>query len=82
MENFVKRRPAALSAALTLTLLAVSTPALADPPWARGGHGFRHGPPPWAPAHGWRRKHAFERYGYAYRAPRHSYGVRAYDYRY
>ncbi|MBB2963705.1 hypothetical protein [Methylobacterium sp. R2-1] len=54
----------------TLTLLSVlafaggilgtTSAAMADPPWARGGRGFHHGgPPPWAPAHGWRRKHEF-----------------------
>lgn len=62
--------------------LLVATPAaLADPPWARGGKGYhRGGPPPWAPAHGWRRKHAYDGgYGRSYRGFR-SYEGRRYGY--
>lgn len=45
-------------------VFAASSPALADPPWARGERGFRHGgPPPWAPAHGYRRHREFGGYG-------------------
>ncbi|CAO4145922.1 hypothetical protein [Methylorubrum aminovorans] len=72
----------------TLTLLSVlafaagivgtTTAAMADPPWARGGRGLHHGgPPPWAPAHGWRRKHEYGgHYGRSYRGSR--YGERRY----
>ncbi|SOR30270.1 conserved protein of unknown function, putative exported protein [Methylorubrum extorquens] len=75
----------------TLTLLSVlafaggilgtTSAAMADPPWARGGgRGFHHGgPPPWAPAHGWRRKHDFGGYGgRSYRSSRYDDG-RRYD---
>ncbi|KQQ31157.1 hypothetical protein ASF53_00070 [Methylobacterium sp. Leaf123] len=74
----------------TLTLLSVlafaggilgtSSAAMADPPWARDGRGFhRGGPPPWAPAHGWRRKHDFGgHYGRPYRDSRYGAG-RRYD---
>ncbi|WP_457108267.1 hypothetical protein [Methylobacterium sp. P5_C11] len=45
-------------------VLGSSSAALADPPWARGERGFRHGgPPPWAPAHGYRRHRDFGGYG-------------------
>ncbi|ACB80329.1 MULTISPECIES: hypothetical protein [Methylorubrum] len=72
----------------TLTLLSVlafaggilgtSSAALADPPWARGGRGFHHGgPPPWAPAHGWRRKHEYGGgYGRSYGRSRYDAGPR------
>ena len=67
------------AAFLTTGVLATSTAALADPPWARGGHGYRHGgPPPWAPAHGWRRKH--ERFGYGYDRPYRAMRHREYRY--
>ncbi|MER2266676.1 hypothetical protein [Methylobacterium oxalidis] len=70
-----------LFSALTLAgVVGTSTAALADPPWARGGHGYRHGgPPPWAPAHGWRRKHEFS--GYGYRGSRYGEGRRYGGYR-
>ena len=55
--------------------------------WKHGGHGWGHhrgGPPPWAPAHGWRRKHGWGGpppwasrgyYGAPYgRAPYYGYG--------
>ncbi|MCX4194159.1 hypothetical protein OMR07_00295 [Methylobacterium organophilum] len=48
--------------AMTLAgdVFAASSPALADPPRARGVRGFRHGgPPPWAPAHGYHRHRGF-----------------------
>lgn len=55
---------AALAAVATL-VTAGSTTAEAKPKWKGGHHGYhRGGPPPWAPAHGYRRKH--ER-GYSYR---------------
>lgn len=56
--------------ALVVLAFSLASGAYADPPWARGnGHGkggkhggkfkgFQPGPPPWAPAHGYRRKHA------------------------
>ncbi|GJE13542.1 MULTISPECIES: hypothetical protein [Methylobacterium] len=56
----------AVIGALTLAggVLGTSTAAMADPPWARGERGFRHGgPPPWAPAHGYRRHREFGGYG-------------------
>ncbi|MFC6790961.1 hypothetical protein ACFQE0_15875 [Methylobacterium komagatae] len=56
----------AMLGALTLAggAIATSSAALADPPWARGERGFRHGgPPPWAPAHGYRRHREFGSYG-------------------
>ncbi len=44
--------------------IGTSSAALADPPWARGERGFRHGgPPPWAPAHGYRRNREIGGYG-------------------
>ncbi|MCX4197694.1 hypothetical protein OMR07_20930 [Methylobacterium organophilum] len=50
--------------ALAGGILGSSSTAMADPPWARGERGFRHGgPPPWAPAHGYRRQHEFGGYG-------------------
>lgn len=58
-----------LLGALTLAgaVLGTSSAALADPPWARGERGFRHGgPPPWAPAHGYRRHRDFGGYGRRY----------------
>ncbi|MBD8907500.1 hypothetical protein MZTS_12395 [Methylorubrum zatmanii] len=45
-------------------VLGSSSAAMADPPWARGERGLRHGgPPPWAPAHGYRRHREFGGYG-------------------
>jgi surface antigen len=55
-------RPSIFAASLAAALLMPGAAALADPPWQRGHeYGVRSyagGPPPWAPAHGWRRKHA------------------------
>jgi surface antigen len=60
-------RTIVFAASLTAALLMPGAAALADPPWQRGHEyeaygGATHyaggGPPPWAPAHGWRRKHA------------------------
>ncbi|MGU3340747.1 hypothetical protein ACLBXJ_22255 [Methylobacterium mesophilicum] len=56
----------AMLSVLTLAggAIGTSSAALADPPWARGERGFRHGgPPPWAPAHGYRRHREFGDYG-------------------
>ncbi|KAA0113826.1 hypothetical protein CIW48_29240 [Methylobacterium sp. P1-11] len=56
----------AVFGALTLAggIIGASSAAMADPPWARGERGFRHGgPPPWAPAHGYRRHREFGEYG-------------------
>ncbi|AWN42875.1 hypothetical protein [Methylobacterium durans] len=53
-------------------VLSTSTAALADPPWARGDRGYHYGgPPSWAPAHGWRRKHEFRGYDRPYRGSRY-----------
>lgn len=64
---------------LTLTggVFGMSSAALADPPWARGGErGFQHGgPPPWAPAHGYRRHREF---GYGGSRAVRVYGSRRY----
>ena len=47
---------------LAAALLIPGAAALAAPPWQRGhqyeARNYAGGPPPWAPAHGWRRKHA------------------------
>jgi hypothetical protein len=47
---------------LTAALLIPGAAAFADPPWQRGHEyevrSYAGAPPPWAPAHGWRRKHA------------------------
>jgi surface antigen len=58
-------RPSVLAVPLAAALLMTSAAPLADPPWGRrhddaahGGARYAGGPPPWAPAHGWRRKHA------------------------
>jgi surface antigen len=59
-------RPSVLAVSLAVALLMPGAVALADPPWQRnhqyeahgGGPHYAGGPPPWAPAHGWRRKHA------------------------
>lgn len=60
-------------AAMAAGVLSTSTAALADPPWARGERGYRHGgPPPWAPAHGYRRHHEFGGYDRPYRGSRFS----------
>ncbi len=70
----MRRSTLSLLAALAFTggLVATTSVALADPPWAREGRGFHHGgPPPWAPAHGWRRKHEYGGYGYG-RSDRYS----------
>lgn len=61
-----RKRVLLLLGALTLAggVLGPSSAALADPPWARGERDFRHGgPPPWAPAHGYRRHRDFGGYG-------------------
>lgn len=53
---------AALAALFALLAGSASPPALAGPPWKDRGRDVdyedhRGGPPPWAPAHGYRRKH-------------------------
>lgn len=66
----IHRPTVLLLGALTLAggILGTSSAAMADPPWARGERGFRHGgPPPWAPAHGYRRHREFGGYGYGRR---------------
>lgn len=65
-----------LAAAAVATLvvpmtLAMTASADAKPKW-KEGRGWGGGPPAWAPAHGWRRKH--ERWG--------GYGPRRVEYRY
>jgi surface antigen len=56
-------RPSVFAVSLAAALLMPGAAALADPPWQRG-HEYEArsyaagGVPPWAPAHGWRRKHA------------------------
>ena len=64
-----------LAAATALALpLSLTTADVADakPKW-KEGKGWSGGPPPWAPAHGWRRKH--RAYGYAPRPyPRYGSG--------
>lgn len=73
-----------LFSALTLTggILGTSTAAMADPPWARGGRGYeRGGPPPWAPAHGYRRHREFGGYERSYRGTRYDEGRRYGGYR-
>jgi hypothetical protein len=56
-------RPSLFAVSLAAALLMPGAAALADPPWQRGheyeARGYDGGPPPWAPAHGWRRKHAY-----------------------
>ena len=61
-------------------VLGAPSAAMADPPWARGGRWLHHGgPPPLAPAHGWRRKHEFGgHYGRPYGRSRYD-GGRRYD---
>jgi surface antigen len=69
-------RPSVLAVSLAVALLIPGAAALADPPWQRGheyeshddGERYSGGPPPWAPAHGWRRKHA-QYYGARYVIP-------------
>jgi len=62
---FRKSTLAALGAlTLAVGVVGATSPAMADPPWARGERGFRHGgPPPWGPAHGYRRHREFGGYG-------------------
>jgi hypothetical protein len=61
--------------------LDASSAAMADPPWARGERGFRHGgPPPWAPAYGYR--HHRESGGYGRRDTRIYEGCPYGDYEY
>jgi hypothetical protein len=49
---------------LSVGIFGASSSAMADPPWAHGERGFRQGgPPPWAPAHGYRRHRDFGGYG-------------------
>lgn len=73
-----------LAAAAVLSLGAATVggadTAEAKPGWKHGGHhrGWGGGPPPWAPAHGWRRKHGWGG-GYGYRR---GYGGRGYGYGY
>ena len=73
-EAFMFRKPTRiLLSALSLVtgVLATSTAAMADPPWARGGRGFHHGgPPAWAPAHGDRRHREFGGSERSYRGAR------------
>ncbi|MBE7199568.1 MAG: hypothetical protein INR70_17445 [Parafilimonas terrae] len=62
----VRKSMLAAFGALTLAVgvVGATSPAMADPPWARGERGFRHGgPPAWAPAHGYRRHREFGGYG-------------------
>jgi len=49
-------RTSILSALALAATLALSASAVADPWKDESGHGHRGGPPPWAPAHGQRRK--------------------------
>lgn len=75
----MRKSTLAIIAALAFTaeLAGTTSAALADPPWARGGRGFHHGgPPPWAPAHGWRRKHEYGGYGRSYGGSQHYEGRR------
>jgi hypothetical protein len=55
-------RPNVLAVSLAAALLMPGAAAFADPPWQRNheyeARSYVGGPPPWAPAHGWRRKHA------------------------
>ncbi|MEJ2567169.1 MAG: RT0821/Lpp0805 family surface protein [Gammaproteobacteria bacterium] len=64
----------AVFAASIAALIMMPGITLGDPPWAHDGYGHgrhhysehddqaRGGPPPWAPAHGYRRKHDGDRY--------------------
>lgn len=65
---------------MVVILDAVFSTALADPWKDKAGHGRRHrgeihheykggGPPPWAPAHGYRHKHGRDHYHYAHPQP-------------
>jgi hypothetical protein len=52
--------------------LATADQAEAKPKWKHGGHpAYGGGPPPWAPAHGYRRKERYgsSGYGRGYRSP-------------
>ena len=64
MQRFTLIAIAALAAGLALPI-AGADPAEAKPKWKDGGYGG--GPPAWAPAHGYRRKQRYDRYGGGYR---------------
>jgi hypothetical protein len=73
------------SLAMVLGAAALPSQAEAKPKWHKGGHHHGHGkhggyggPPPWAPAHGYRRKQRerefYSRRSYSYPSARSYYG--------
>ena len=76
IRKFVLAAAAFVAAGAFATL--GSSEAEAKPKWKHKHHGYHHGgPPPWAPAHGYRRKHE-RSYSYrrSYDGPRGYYAPR------